>query len=232
MGRKGRNTRRERNIPLRKVHLVICEGATEYTYVTLLQQRLGAPQRLRVIDAGGRGNISEALKDQRKKFADAIQSVWLILDTEGRSASKLREESDGWRNVARDQICYSHPTIERWFLLHFEESSAELDPKEVIERLQPYIPGYDKRQAQSKEYFQRLYPKPCLEPCLRCACRRARRLETQAREHDAFPPTELHHFIEHFWPGTESGHPEKPDCRPRCAERNCSSATSGPKEMR
>ena len=44
-------------------------------------------------------------------------------------------------------ICESNPSIEFWFLLHFEKTTASTTSKEIEEKLKNYIDQYAKKKV-------------------------------------------------------------------------------------
>ena len=57
---------------------------------------------------------------------------------------KLKNDADEWVPF---QAVASVPCFELWLLLHFEDVLAPIHRSEVYERLETYLPGYDKGQC-------------------------------------------------------------------------------------
>jgi hypothetical protein len=83
----------------------------------------------------------------------AFEQVYAVFDRDDHDsyfeALELAESLDGkLRNDARQAVTFkaiaSVPSFEIWILLHFEDIHAPLQRDEVMQRLQRYIPGYEK----------------------------------------------------------------------------------------
>lgn len=67
---------------------------------------------------------------------------------EGERLKKLHKNYDDNPNVL---ICDSMPSIEYWFLLHYEEKYGAMTSKEVLTNLKKYVINYDKTEHFLKQ---------------------------------------------------------------------------------
>lgn len=70
------------------------------------------------------------------------------------STLRLAKTLDGkLRNDAKQAVTFqavtSVPCFELWLLLHYEDIQAPLNRNEVLQRLQTYIPGYEKGERKT-----------------------------------------------------------------------------------
>ncbi len=176
--------------------LIVCEGPGELLYlravIKLSSRSVIASRRwlfVRSISANGRDKVLSTVQSQLKRAQDPYASVYVVMDTENRN--DIRQIEHRFETIVRrtqnampedSHIFWSHPSIERWFLLHFEDSTRAFSSVEdVIARLKVYYPQYGKDAKSIKRFLSFLYPAPCFEACLRCALERAQRLEAAAR---------------------------------------------------
>lgn len=67
---------------------------------------------------------------------------------DGERLKELRRTYEGNPNVL---ICDSMPSIEYWFLLHYEEKYGAMTSKEVLANLKKYVINYDKTEHFLKQ---------------------------------------------------------------------------------
>lgn len=156
MGSKKRSySRRAASISPRASILVLTEGSvTEVEYLSRLKSCLRIPKGLLEIRASrcsdALGAVEEALSLKRtvKGTSETIDEVWVLADTESEQADGRPENINKAVNRAGKKVflVLDSPSIEYWFLLHFERTTrCYSNCQEVVSDLVKYIPGYSKR---------------------------------------------------------------------------------------
>lgn len=127
--------------------------------------------------------------DRHKRIQPrAFEQVYAVFDRDDHDsyfdALQLAESLDGrLRNDAKQAVAFkaiaSIPSFELWLLLHYEDIQAPAHRDEVMRRLKPYIPGYEKGASG-------VFAATC--PRLEAAKQRARRLAERFTARDAPEP--------------------------------------------
>jgi len=218
-------SRRDQRRPLRsprRIILVLCEGDTESAYFTYLRRTFGERSiKYEIISLEGSKLLSDLPNKLAQRDWEIIENAWLVLDTEGQRRQREQRLQRVLRRYQKIKVCWSDPSIERWFLLHFTESNAPFsNAQEVIQRLKNYCADYDKDVKSIGLFLSSLYHSPlCLKTCLRCAIERAQRLEAAAQAIGDPPPTQIHRLIQAIFPAVQPVAGE--DCRKVCRDRRC-----------
>lgn len=88
----------------------------------------------------------------------AFEKIYVVFDRDDHDsyfdALRLAKSLDGkLRNDAKQAVTFqavtSVPCFELWLLLHYEDIQAPLNRNEVLQRLQTYIPGYEKGECKT-----------------------------------------------------------------------------------
>jgi|GEM_PF-4173588 len=130
------------------------EGETEYNY---LKKNLGrVPAGVSVqVDARGCGNDPKSLvkmaKDHKKKqaksvFTPNLDGVWIVCDVESDTDTARHDNLRNARETARVlgfEMFISCPSVEVWFLLHFEDGGGMIQNGDAAKSmLRKHLPGY------------------------------------------------------------------------------------------
>ncbi len=220
-----RRVQRRRQRSTRRIVLVLCEGTVESAYFTHLRRILGeGGARYKIIPLEGDKLFSVLSRTLQQQDWEVIEEAWLVLDTEDQAQFQRRKRklksAIPRKYRQRLRLCWSSPSIERWFLLHFESSSAAFPQAQAaIQKLRQHYPAYDKDAKSIRQFLSFLYPDSCFEACLRCALERAQRLEKEASRTGSFPPTQIHQLIQSLFPEVQPAAGE--DCRELCQKRRC-----------
>ncbi len=220
-----RRIQRRRQRSTRRLVLILCEGTVESAYFTRLRRILGKRGvEYKIIPLEGDKLFSALSRTLQQQEWDVVQDAWLVLDTEDQAQFQRRQEklksAIPRKYRQRLHLCWSHPSIERWFLLHFEDSSAAFSQAQgAIQRLRQHYSDYSKDTKSIRRFLSFLYPAPCFEACLRCALERAQRLEAAAQAIGAPTPTQIHRLIQAIFPAVQPVAGE--DCREVCQQRRC-----------
>lgn len=158
MARRGNSRDLRRRAPTRDplpVILVVCEGeVTEPDYVEGFRLAHGATTvRVQVEAPGGDPKAlverAAALRDKAELEARRARDrnlrydeVWCVFDVDRhqRLEEALREADRSGIKLA-----VSNPCFELWLLLHFDDQTAHLTPKQARDWLRGHLPGYAKR---------------------------------------------------------------------------------------
>ena len=130
------------------IPVIIGAGITEQRYFTHLQNLLDLRCRIRPRYFG-----TEDIRQLDKKISQVIESGAIAIcifdadttqfnETEKAKVVALKKKYEGKKNVI---LCDSLPSIEYWFLLHYEDTNRFFKNSAAAETaLQKYISDYDK----------------------------------------------------------------------------------------
>lgn len=150
MGRRI-NTRQPRKPQIR----VVGAGITEYWYLKHLKPLLGLKYELypRLFGNESMTNINKLIEEGLEANTHVIclfdEDVKQWNEAEAQRINDLHQKYDKSENVT---LCCSMPSIEYWFLLHYENTNRHLrTSRDATKALQKYIPQFVKNK-----YFLRL----------------------------------------------------------------------------
>lgn len=156
-GRRGKDKLRSkeslrRRMPVRDPKpriLIVCEGEkTEPQYFNKFRIEKRMPRSLmRIIGAGcdPKGVAEVAKKWDRDAKNDKLpfKHIWCVFDRDDHT--RLPDAFQQVQHKKNDfSLAFSNPSFELWFLLHFEDQTANIDRQDVISQLKRHIPAYDK----------------------------------------------------------------------------------------
>lgn len=180
--------------PTKNKMLIICEGEkTEPMYF----KNYRTPQNnVDVIPIpSSRKDVGSIVKFAKKKLEDLDikggDSIWCVFDCDKNTDESI---STSYKNAGKSiNMCFSNPSFELWFLLHFSYTDASLQNEGLIELLKRQIADYSK----SSDYFQ------TLEPLTDTAVKNAKKLEklhldngTDLNSTQSNPSTQVYRIIE------------------------------------
>ena len=143
--------------------LIACEGKqTEPNYFNAIRQdlRITTVQVL-ILPHDGTDPLSvvntvlEARKDRKreKTWFDDQDSAWAVFDGDEHIANNRPNWCQAIQ-IAKSQkinLAITNPSIEFWYLIHFQDHSATIARDKAKERLKQHIPDYDKARC----YYQK-----------------------------------------------------------------------------
>lgn len=133
------------------IPVIIGAGITEQWYFTHLQSLLDLRCRIRPRYFG-----TEDIRQLDKKIAQVLESGAIAIcifdadtaqfnEIEKAKVTALKKKYEGKKNVI---LCDSLPSIEYWFLLHYEDTNRFFQNSAAAETaLQKYIAGYEKTEG-------------------------------------------------------------------------------------
>lgn len=142
-------------------------------------------------------NLVKMLIDEIKKLEldlDNGDMAYCVFDTDMNS-SKNNAISEAKKLASKNKIkvISSTPSIELWFLLHYEYTTANMTNKNLIRKLKNFLPNYDKNVD--------IYPK--INDNVNKAIERAKKLEKYQLDNgkiigtiEANPNTEMYKIVE------------------------------------
>ena len=144
----------------RNVYVIVCEGTkTEPNYFKRFKTRYNNLS-IETPDSGSTDPKSlvkfsrEQIKTEKitldLKNGDAI---WCMFDCDENTDEAISQACDIAKNDVK--ICFSNPSFEFWYLLHYELIVTRLERWDAIYKLKKYIPNYEK----SKDVFDLLSDK-------------------------------------------------------------------------
>ncbi|TYQ24681.1 RloB domain-containing protein [Pseudanabaena sp. UWO311] len=161
----------KRNAPTKTVGkkiLIACEGKqTEPKYFNAIRQdlRLTTVQVL-ILPHDGTDPLSvvnavlEARKDKKreKTWFDDQDSAWAVFDGDEHIANNRPNWCQAIQ-IAKHQkinLAITNPSIEFWYLIHFQAHSAIIARDKAKDRLKQHIPNYDKARCYYPEKLKEL----------------------------------------------------------------------------
>ncbi len=165
--------------------LIACEGKqTEPKYFNAIRQdlRLTTVQVL-ILPHNGTDPLSvvnavlEARKDKKRErtWFDDQDSAWAVFDGDEHIANNRPNWCQAIETAKSQKInlAITNPSIEFWYLIHFQDHSAIIAGDKAKERLKQHIPNYDKARCY--------YPDP-LKELTDQAIARAKNLDNLAKQ--------------------------------------------------
>ncbi|MCM1030034.1 MAG: RloB family protein [Oscillibacter sp.] len=147
----GRKTRVSKMKTMNPNFFVFCEGKSEIAYIKFLRSVYRVP--IQIIPRKSDSNISEKYMNncKREYVTTSNDRTFLMFDLDVENIlERLQKFSD-------TTLLVSNPCIELWFLLHYEDSYAELSSDACIKKLKnksaAYIKGY--LQPHEKEILSK-----------------------------------------------------------------------------
>ena len=96
-----------------------------------------------------RGSAPNSVLQQMKRYLregnlQANDAAWLIVDKDRWTDEQLQPLHEWALSADRYGLAVSNPMFEFWLLLHFEEGNRIRSTRNCIDRLDRYLPNYDK----------------------------------------------------------------------------------------
>jgi|GEM_PF-528213 hypothetical protein len=140
--------------PIRPV--LLCEGQTELFYFKHLATLNGADRRFQfdVRKTWLPMKITDIERVIKEDASDGdfvcVFDLDITLNDKSQRDAFIRLEKE-YAHSCKVLLCYSMPSIEYWFLLHYENTNAQLSSKQVLERLTKHLPFFNKE----KQFLER-----------------------------------------------------------------------------
>ena len=189
--------RRQNNRPLRQgKYVIVGAGLTERYYFTHLKRLISLPVDIRP-RMFGRENITALTKRIEEIVPNAI--VLCVFDADvsqwdAMEKQRLQDMKRQYRNNDNVHLFDSMPSIEYWFLLHFENTNRFMATShEAMNALRKHIPDFDKTtQFLEKDQWVRLL---LADNRLATACERAETFSDNKTPDDTISYSELYKFF-------------------------------------
>lgn len=132
----------------RRIMVIVCEGKkTEMNYFKGFKTRYS---NLNIIPLHGKctdpKNIVWFAKEQIKEYRLKLNQgdgLWCAFDVDDSTDEEIKIAKDN-ANKYNIIVALSNPSLELWYLLHFENILSNITRHEVEERLKNFIPDYTK----------------------------------------------------------------------------------------
>jgi hypothetical protein len=154
--------RRQATRELKQGVYIVGEGFTERYYFQHLKTYGQYNYKIepRLFGKTSFKQIDEIVKDLSKN-KNIVVIVVFDLDVVGNDNKVKKTFEDFIKQYKKKEnviLCGTKPSIEYWFLLHFENMTKELSSSEVIRELKKHINDYDKKQdyLQKDKWFNDL----------------------------------------------------------------------------
>jgi len=161
MAKSSKRNSRKRSVG--KKLLIACEGEkTEPIYFKAIRQELHlSKDQVIVLSPEGTDPLSivrevcaekQYLRRERN-WVDQKDSAWAVFDGD----EHIENNRDNWNQAIQKalsqniNLAITNPSIEFWYLIHFQDYSAYISRVEAKERLKQNIPIYDKDKCYYKE---------------------------------------------------------------------------------
>jgi hypothetical protein len=178
----------KRNVPKKEVAkkiLIACEGKyTERLYLNAIKQDLRlSTVKITILPHDGTDPLSVVNKvlDKRQDVKregtwEKEDLAWAVFDGD----EHLQKDPNNWHQAIQKakkeniRLAITNPSIEFWFLLHFQDYSANIPPDKAVKLLKKHIPNYDKSGCY--------YPEPLNNKRTKDAIARANKLDELAKQ--------------------------------------------------
>lgn len=133
----------------RKLFLVATEGKkTEPQYFAHLDRRLLPVVKIQPLKGKSDGAPNRVLARMKKTLKNENfrkgDEAWLVVDKDTWTDDQLQELHQWSRHDDNYGFALSNPKFEYWLLLHFEDGTGIANARQCDERLERYLPHYDK----------------------------------------------------------------------------------------
>lgn len=144
----GRQIRKSKGKTMRPNFFVFCEGESEVAYVSHLRTQYRVP--IQIIPRKSDSNISVRYIDncKREYVTTDNDKTFLMYDIDVAGMLEILQK------IPDAVLLVSHPCIELWYLLHFEECLTELTSNMCIKKLKRHLKHYNKGALALKEKRQ------------------------------------------------------------------------------
>lgn len=157
---RGRITRPERSLPIRKRYLIVCEGTkTEPNYFMSLEKDLKPHVvELKIIGEGDNTvnlvTLAEEFVDNERAAGRNIDEVWIVFDIDSFPDQDINSAVE-MAEARRFHPAYSNEAFELWYLLHYEYCDSALSRTTYSRRLKKYIgKRYQKNDEEMYEILK------------------------------------------------------------------------------
>ena len=177
----------KRNIPKKEVAkkiLIACEGKyTEPLYLKAIKQDLRlSTVKITILPHDGTDPLSVVNKvlDKRQEVKregtwEKEDLAWAVFDGD----EHIQKDPNNWHQAIQKakkeniRLAITNPSIEFWYLIHFQERSSNISQDKAKNHLKQHIPNYDKSGCY--------YPEP-LKKFNQEAIARAKKLDDLAKQ--------------------------------------------------
>jgi hypothetical protein len=132
----------------RKLFVIATEGdKTEPQYFALFSSQTTTVlvRCLRSRDESSPPQVLKRMKDYiRDKGLKHTDEAWLVVDKDQWRDDQLLQLHEWSMQATNYGLAVSNPKFELWLLMHFEDATDAATPRQLAERLNRYLPGYDK----------------------------------------------------------------------------------------
>ena len=134
----GRQIRKSKGKTMKPNFFVFCEGESEVAYISHLRSQYRAP--IQIIPRKSDSNISVRYIEncKREYVATNNDKTFLMFDLD------VDGMLEHLKSIPDAVLLVSHPCIELWYLLHFEECHTELTSNTCIKKLKRHLKHYNK----------------------------------------------------------------------------------------
>ena len=132
----------------RKLFVIATEGVkTEFEYFAIFNSE-SSTIRVKCIKGSHGCSPPQVLKRMEKYIKqqglDSLDEAWIVVDKDEWTDQQLSLLHQWAENRVGRGFALSNPKFEYWLLLHFEDGTDILSPRDCDNRLKRYIPEYDK----------------------------------------------------------------------------------------
>lgn len=160
----------KRNAPKKDVAkkiLIACEGKyTEPEYFKAIRQDLRLTTvKIIILPHDGTDPLSvvnKVLEEKQDRKRDRTwleeDSAWAVFDGD----EHIQRDPNNWHQAIQKakkeniQLAITNPSIELWYLIHFQDHAASISQDKARERLNKHLPNYDKARCYYQEKLKGL----------------------------------------------------------------------------
>ncbi len=131
----------------KKLFIIAPEGRkTEPNYFYSVIRRYNSNSSIKVI-TGKASSPNQVLKRirnfQKQNHMKSKDESWIVLDKDEWLDTQM-DEINRWTNKKKNFLALSNPNFEYWLLLHFEDGNGIGSKRELKQRLNKFLPCYQK----------------------------------------------------------------------------------------
>ena len=144
----------------RNIYVIVCEGTkTEPNYFRRFKTKFRYNNLKIDTPNSGSTDPNNLVKFARKQIKNKDRpldlkngdAIWCVFDCDENTNEAISQACEIAKNDVK--ICFSNPSFEIWYLLHYELIVTRLERWDASAKLKKYIPDYEK----SKDVFDLLF---------------------------------------------------------------------------
>ncbi len=140
-----KKVRESKNKKTNPVYYVFCEGESEKAYINYLKKEYRKPITIKVKQKNevNQDKINTHLKNEL--FDNKKDKIFLMYDLDVEDTLKKLQDIE-YKKI-QGKLLVSNPCFELWYLLHFQDQTANISSKHCENLLKEYLRNYQKGEV-------------------------------------------------------------------------------------